>query len=82
MGLLDGKIGLVVGIANERSYAWFIAQSLMQHGARGRPPLGPACGLWQQRALTVTSCRLGATQTAGGPQGGGGGGHSHGPVTV
>jgi len=34
MGLLDGKIGLVVGIANERSYAWFIAQSLMQHGAR------------------------------------------------
>ncbi len=34
MGLLDGKVGLVVGIANERSYAWFIAQSLLQHGAR------------------------------------------------
>ena len=34
MGLLDGKVGLVVGIANERSYAWFIAQSLIQQGAR------------------------------------------------
>ncbi len=34
MGLLDGKTGLVVGIANERSYAWHIARSLMAHGAR------------------------------------------------
>lgn len=34
MSLLTGKVGLVVGIANERSYAWFIAQSLLQHGAR------------------------------------------------
>lgn len=33
MKLLEGKIGLVVGIANERSYAWFIAQSLLEHGA-------------------------------------------------
>lgn len=33
MGLLDGKVGLVVGIANDRSYAWYIAQALMQHGA-------------------------------------------------
>jgi len=33
MGLMDGKRGLVVGIANERSYAWFIAQSLIRHGA-------------------------------------------------
>ncbi|CAN5770393.1 enoyl-ACP reductase [soil metagenome] len=32
MGLLDGKVALVVGIANERSYAWFIAQSLLAHG--------------------------------------------------
>jgi enoyl-[acyl-carrier protein] reductase I len=30
--LLAGKVALVVGIANERSYAWFIAQSLAQHG--------------------------------------------------
>lgn len=34
MGLLDGKTGLVVGIANERSYAWHIAKSLNDHGAR------------------------------------------------
>jgi enoyl-[acyl-carrier protein] reductase I len=32
MGILDGKRGLVVGIANERSYAWFIAQSIIRHG--------------------------------------------------
>jgi enoyl-[acyl-carrier protein] reductase I len=34
MQLLSGKTALIVGIANERSYAWFIAQSLMQHGAK------------------------------------------------
>lgn len=33
MGLLQGKVGLVVGIANERSYAWHIAKSLREHGA-------------------------------------------------
>lgn len=33
MGLMDGKRGLVIGIANERSYAWYIAQSLIRHGA-------------------------------------------------
>jgi enoyl-[acyl-carrier protein] reductase I len=30
---MDGKRGLVVGIANDHSYAYFIAQSLLQHGA-------------------------------------------------
>lgn len=34
MGLMDGKVGLVVGIANDRSYAWHIAQSLKEHGAK------------------------------------------------
>jgi len=34
MALLDGKVGLVVGIANERSYAWHIAKSLIEHGAK------------------------------------------------
>jgi enoyl-[acyl-carrier protein] reductase I len=34
MGLLDGKVGMVVGIANERSYAFHIAQALIQNGAR------------------------------------------------
>jgi enoyl-[acyl-carrier protein] reductase I len=33
MGLLDGKNGLVVGIANERSIAWSIAKELIAHGA-------------------------------------------------
>lgn len=32
-GLMDGKRGLVVGIANDRSYAYFIAESLIRHGA-------------------------------------------------
>ncbi|MEO1512289.1 MAG: enoyl-ACP reductase, partial [Planctomycetota bacterium] len=34
MGLLEGKQGLVVGIANERSYAWYIAKALTEQGAR------------------------------------------------
>ncbi|MCC6321578.1 MAG: enoyl-ACP reductase [Phycisphaerales bacterium] len=34
MGLLDGKIGLVVGVANERSYAYHIAKSIVAHGGR------------------------------------------------
>lgn len=33
MGIMDGKRGLVVGIANDYSYAYFIAQSLMREGA-------------------------------------------------
>jgi enoyl-[acyl-carrier protein] reductase I len=33
MGLLDGKQGLIVGVANDRSYAWHIAKSLTEHGA-------------------------------------------------
>lgn len=31
--LLKGKTGLIVGIANERSYAWHIAKALTDHGA-------------------------------------------------
>lgn len=34
MGLMDGKKGIVFGIANERSYAYFIAQALVREGAR------------------------------------------------
>jgi len=34
MSLLAGKMGLIVGIANERSYAWHIAKSLSEHGAK------------------------------------------------
>ena len=32
--LLEGKHGLIVGIANRRSLAWGIAQSLAREGAR------------------------------------------------
>ncbi len=33
MGVMDGRRGLVVGVANDHSYAWFIAESLIRHGA-------------------------------------------------
>jgi enoyl-[acyl-carrier protein] reductase I len=32
--LLAGKTGLIVGIANDRSYAWHIAKALLDHGAK------------------------------------------------
>ncbi len=34
MGILDGKRGIVFGIANDRSYAWFITQQLLKQGAQ------------------------------------------------
>lgn len=34
MALLDGKLGLVFGVANQRSIAWAIAQAWAQAGAR------------------------------------------------
>jgi len=34
MGLMDGKKGLIFGIANERSYAFFIAKQLIEQGAK------------------------------------------------
>lgn len=33
MGLLSGKTGLIFGIANDRSYAWHIAEALIKNGA-------------------------------------------------
>jgi enoyl-[acyl-carrier protein] reductase I len=33
MGVMDGRKGLVVGVANDHSYAWFIAESLVREGA-------------------------------------------------
>jgi len=32
MGLLDGKVGLVFGVANDRSYATHIARTIVEHG--------------------------------------------------
>src|SRR6201995_3759957 len=34
MGLLDGRRGLVFGVANRRSIAWAIAQALAREGAQ------------------------------------------------
>ncbi|MCI0362267.1 MAG: enoyl-ACP reductase [Phycisphaerales bacterium] len=34
MGLMDDKRGLIVGIANDHSYAYFIAESLLREGAQ------------------------------------------------
>ena len=34
MGLLDGKLGIVFGVANKRSIAWAIAQAWAQEGAK------------------------------------------------
>lgn len=34
MGVMDGKRGLIVGIANDHSYAYYIAESLLREGAQ------------------------------------------------
>ena len=34
MGILDGKKGLIIGVANERSIAWHIAQHAAQCAMR------------------------------------------------
>ena len=34
MGLLSGKKGLIMGVANERSIAWGIAKSCSSQGAK------------------------------------------------
>jgi len=34
MAILSGKTGLIFGVANDKSYAWHIARSLADHGAR------------------------------------------------
>src|SRR6267378_6633812 len=34
MGLLDGKTGIIFGVANKRSIAWAIAQALSREGMR------------------------------------------------
>ena len=33
MGLMDGKKGLIMGVANERSIAWGIAKAMAEQGA-------------------------------------------------
>ena len=36
MGIADGKRALIVGVANDKSLAWSIAQELTRAGRRGR----------------------------------------------
>lgn len=33
MGLLEGKVGIIIGVANDRSYAWHIAEACRREGA-------------------------------------------------
>ena len=33
MGLLDGKKGLILNVANDRSIAWHIGHNAVKHGA-------------------------------------------------
>jgi enoyl-[acyl-carrier protein] reductase I len=37
--LMQGKRGLVMGVANDHSIAWGIAKTLSSHGARSRSPI-------------------------------------------
>src|SRR5438067_2547343 len=53
MGLLDGKKGLILNIANDRSIAWHIANNCVKQGAKcgfGYLPLGE--GDKQKRRVT------------------------------
>ncbi|MEX0744719.1 MAG: SDR family oxidoreductase, partial [Phycisphaeraceae bacterium] len=57
MGLLDGKKGLVFGIANDRSYASFITRSLVEQGATcgftHLPDADPARGKMRKRCASA-----------------------------
>lgn len=54
MKLLDGKLALVSGVANSRSIAWGIAQSLHEHGAR----VGFTCLESARRRVTKLAAQI------------------------
>jgi enoyl-[acyl-carrier protein] reductase I len=54
MGMFDGKKGLILGVANDRSIAWAIAQVIMSEG--------------EPAALTI--CRTSRTTSGSGTGGG------------
>src|SRR4051812_50226404 len=68
-GLLDGKKGLVLNIANDRSIAWHIANNAIKHGA--------TCGFGflpmekMERRGRKTLEGRGGEEAGGGPGGGG-----------
>ena len=51
-GRMQGKVGLIVGVANHRSLAWAIAQAVAAEGARVPPP-GPGA-----ESSAVRACRI------------------------
>ncbi len=72
MGFFDGKKGLILGVANDRSIAWAIANQIMDEGGLcgfshlpDRPddaqekssPRGEVCdGLWQCQIPRAARC--------------------------
>ena len=58
MGLMDGKRGVIFGIANERSYAWFIAQQLLAQGADCKFTYLPA-GKMERRVRNAVTALVG-----------------------
>ncbi len=63
-GILQGKRGLIVGVANDRSYAWHIAERLMQHGAECLFTHVP--GEKMERRVQQAIAELATTTTAAG----------------
>ena len=58
MGLMDGKKGLILGLANDHSIAWGIAQVLHREGAQlGFTYVGEAL----ERRVRTLALSLGAT---------------------
>ena len=57
-GLMDGKRGLVMGVANDHSIAWGIAKTLAAHGAKlAFTYQGDALGQAREAARRVGSAR-------------------------
>ena len=63
MGLMAGKQGLIMGVANDRSLAWGIAKALHAHGARarlhlsGRGARASGCGRSPTASTAISSSR-------------------------
>ncbi len=61
-GLMKGKRGLIMGVANQRSIAWGIAQACADAGAelaftyQGKPS-NAASNRWPKVSIQISSCR-------------------------
>jgi len=56
-GMLEGKKGLVFGIANQRSYAWYITEAILEAG--GEPHFSHLPGEKMERRLVKATSALG-----------------------